>query len=97
MPAVRSYGLKNPVRITAGLTTGSGEVVGQTLLVNRRLILSADGACEELALPIPISHEFDPSADIDDLYENQAELQVQLKDKAGRTIITQIPVRLIKG
>ncbi|MCO4761185.1 MAG: hypothetical protein KC502_06760 [Myxococcales bacterium] len=97
MPAIRTWGLKNPVRLKATVTTSEGEQVGLTVLQNLRLILSPDGACEVLALPIPITHPSNPTAEIDDLFGKEARIEVEIRDADGVVGKHAADIKLVQG
>ncbi len=97
MPAIRTWGLKNPVRLKASVTTKAGEQVGLTVLQNLRLGLSPDGACEILALPIPISHPGDKTKSVEDLFGVGARVEVEIKDANGVVGTHTADVTLIQG
>ena len=97
MPAVRTWGLKNPVRLKASVTTKAGERVGYTVLKNLRLVLSPDGACEVLALPIPIAHPVDKTRSVDDLFGVDARVEIEIKDADGVVGKHAADVTLVQG
>ncbi len=97
MPAVRTFGLKNPVKLKATVTTTAGEVVGRTVVANLRLVLSPDGACEVLALPIPIQHPADPKAPVTDLFGVGARIEVEVRGADGQVGKLGADVTLIQG
>ena len=97
MPAIRTWGLQNPVRLKATVTTKAGEQVGYTVLQNLRLVLSPDGACEVLALPIPIAHPGDKTKPVDDLFGVGARVEIEIKDAAGVVGKHAVDITLIEG
>lgn len=99
MPALRTTGIRNPVRLRATITTADGEVVGTTVVASVRMRVSPNGACEILALPVPIQHAADAAAPIDDLYGVAAKLKIEVESRSegGGKAVGEADVMLVKG
>ncbi len=104
MPALRTTGIRNPVRLRATLTTAKGELVGTTVIANTRLKVSPDDACEILALPIPVL----PASPLNDkqmatwlqkLYDSEATLKIEVesREEGGGKAVGEAVVQLVKG
>ena len=99
MPAVRTQGIQNPIRVRATITTESGEMVGVTVVNSIRMKVAPGGDCELLTLPIPIQHQANPKAPIKDLYGLKAKMSIEVesKTKDGGKATTTSNVVLVKG
>ena len=83
MPALRTTGIHNPVRLRATITSESGEQIGVAVIASIRLKVSPDEACEIQALPISVQ----PIAKL-----NDKQMEVWLKKLYGTKVTLRIDV-----
>ncbi len=104
MPALRTTGIHNPVRLRATITSESGEQIGVAVIASIRLKVSPDEACEIQALPISVQ----PIAKLNDkqmevwlkkLYGTKVTLRIDVESKVegGGKATGEVEVTLVKG
>jgi hypothetical protein len=102
MPAVRARGIEQDVAIRATLTTTVGELVGEVdALDSLDSVIELEGEptwVEARRFPIPVDHAAPNGGEsIEDLYGQEAILEISLEDDAGRIAEQAVTVTLTEG
>lgn len=96
MPCIRTVGIASRATVDCTVIMDDGEMVGKTK-AKTNFFLTASGYLEYQSFPIPIEHEADAEAEIDDLYDRPATLDCSVTDDEERGNQLSIGLIVTKG